>query len=51
MSKNRKTSRRRLWREKAFEKLGTRSLVEIPKPYRSDTLRKILGAKSKHKNS
>jgi len=34
---------RKAWRERAFKKLGTRSLGDVPKNERSDVLRGVLG--------
>ena len=38
---------RKAWREKAFKKLGTRSLGDIQKPERSNVLRGVLGKDQK----
>lgn len=42
--------KRRNWRDKAFEILGSRSLTSIPKGDRSDTLRNILKSRKKNSN-
>jgi hypothetical protein len=34
---------RKTWRNRAFEKLGTRSLGDVEKPDRSNILRSVLG--------
>ena len=38
---------RKAWREKAFKKLGTRSLNDVPKKERSNVLRRVLGRDKK----
>lgn len=40
---------RRAWRNKAFAKLGNRSLVDVEKNLRSDVLRRVLRKKALHK--
>jgi len=40
-------SGRKAWRERAFKKLGTRGLSDVPKKERSDVLRGVMGMKKR----
>ena len=40
-------ARRKVWRDMAFKKLGTRGLSDVPKKERSDVLRGVMGMKKR----
>ena len=42
--------KRKHWRKQAFAKLGTRSMTDIPKGERSNSLRTVLGMSKKGKS-